>query len=557
MSLSPIARADAAFQEQIHAQWRDWRAYLRAHLTLLDAQSAERQGAFERADSLEDQAAQAQHDLGRLPAGQRALFDQIREARRQQAQIAAESTAQNSGSRLRLVDPDAVDRQVLLELLAEAEGTAAGAERQDGWGDVPLTVDGAVQWYRVNVAALLEAPTAATYAAGRADADDIRRRIVLSGALVVGMIIFLLVWFLWPRGPARLVALRDPVPTGNGAAIDVWLVRALQLTAANGEAWTVPISATREPRWPSSEVASDAPLVGYWRATAFAPLVVCVPEKNLAGVTSIRLSSGGDVPDRIYAVSAAHNAAIDLVVEPCQPGSDTAGLTRYGSLKTTSSLKAIGVGESAALPGNAHVTVQAIDMIGPGQDPTLPPNTARVLVRVPAPNLDWPAFAPTLLLASGEAVQSPEQTTTADGVELRYLVPLPAADLSVAWSITLPGTNQVLRWRTTLAPPPGRDTVVRAALSVREVKALAPEHPGAGFVLRVTLANTSDQPLQLTRDDVTLTQGTSELTIPDLPGLRSPLAPDETRTLDLPLPDETLSSPLVLTVGASRFQIAR
>ena len=84
MMVSPIARADAAFQEQVHAQWRDWCAYLRAHLTLLDAQAAERQGAFERADSLEEQAAQAERDLARLPAGQRALFDQIHETRRQQ-----------------------------------------------------------------------------------------------------------------------------------------------------------------------------------------------------------------------------------------------------------------------------------------------------------------------------------------------------------------------------------------------------------------------------------------------------------------------------------------
>jgi hypothetical protein len=144
MTVSPIARADAAFQEQVHAQWREWCAYLRAHLTLLDAQAAERQDAFERADSLEDQITQAERDLSGLGAGQRALFDQIRETRRQQVQIAAESAGQGTSGRERPIDPDVVDRQALVSLLAEAEGTATGGDRLSGWGDVPLMVDGAV-----------------------------------------------------------------------------------------------------------------------------------------------------------------------------------------------------------------------------------------------------------------------------------------------------------------------------------------------------------------------------------------------------------------------------
>lgn len=555
MTVSPIARADAAFQEQVHAQWRDWCAYLRAHLTLLDAQAAERQGAFERADSLEDQAAQAARELSQIPTAQHALFDQIRETRRQQVQVSAESARQGNSGRLRPIDPDVVDRQALLALLAEAEGTASDPGRVEGWGDVPLMVDGAVQWYRVNVAALTDVPSAANYAAGRADADDIRRRIMLSVALVLGMIIFLGLWFLWPRGRHPAVA-HEPVPTGNGAVIAAWPVRTLKLTAANGESWTVPISATHEAHWPEVAAVPDAPLVGSWRSTAFAPLAVCAPNKTLTGLTSIRVSGGGTIPDRVYSVVTTRSSTVDLIIEPCHAESDAAALTRYATLQTTASLAARKIGESVPLTDKARITVQAIAIVGPGQDPTLPANMARVLVQVQAPQLDWPAYAPTLLLANAQTVQSPEQIAMTDGVELRYLIPLPASDLDVAWSITPPGTDQVLRWRTTLAPPPSRAAVIDAALAVREVKVLPPE-PGAGVVLRITVANQGHQPLQLARNDLVLTQGTNQLAIPDLASLQTALAPGEVRTLDLPLPDQTFSPPLILTIGAERFQITR
>jgi hypothetical protein len=203
-----------------------------------------------------------------------------------------------------------------------------------------------------------------------------------------------------------------------------------------------------------------------------------------------------------------------------------------------------------------HITVRAISIVGPGQDPTLPANMARVLVRVQASAIDWPSLAPTLLLANGQAVQSPEQVATADGVELHYLVPLPASALELAWSITQPETDQVLRWRATLAPPPTRDAVLRAALRVQEVHVL-PSEQNAGVVLRITLANQGDQSLQLARDDLALTQGPNQLTIPDLASLHAPLAPNETRILDVPLPNQAFSPPLVVTIGAERFQIGR
>jgi hypothetical protein len=555
MTVSPIARADATFQEQVHAQWRDWCAYVRAHLTLLDAQAAERQDAFERADSLEDQITQAERDLSGLGAGQRALFDQIRETRRQHVQIGAESAGQGTSGRERSIDPDVVDRQALVSLLAEAEGTASGGDRLSGWGDVPLMVDGAVQWYRVNVAALLDAPNAAAYAAGRTDADDFRQRIMLSIALVIGMILFLIVWFIWPRGGHPATAY-EAVPTGNGAVFAVWPIRTLELTAASGEVWTIPLSATQEASWPTQAAAPNAPLVGYWRSIAFAPLVVCAPNKTLTDLTSIRLIGARDIPDRIYAVVAARSSTVDLVIEACQAGSDATVPTRYGTLHRTISLAARRVGESASLSGNVHITVRAISVVGPGQDPTLPANMSRALVQVQGSNIDWPTYAPTLLLASGQAVQSPEQVATADGVELHYLVPLPASDLEVAWSITPPGIDQVLRWRATLAPPPTRDAVLRAALTVREVKVL-PSEQRAGFVLRIMLANQGDQLLQLARDDLALTQGPNQLTIPDLASLHSPLAPNETRILDVPLPNQAFSPPLVVTIGAERFQIGR
>jgi hypothetical protein len=60
-SIAADAAADARFQEEIAAQYRDYLAYLDAHLTLLDIQAARIDVAFERAEARDDDERAAQH----------------------------------------------------------------------------------------------------------------------------------------------------------------------------------------------------------------------------------------------------------------------------------------------------------------------------------------------------------------------------------------------------------------------------------------------------------------------------------------------------------------
>lgn len=543
MTTSSIARADASFQEQVHRQWRDWRAYLQAHLTLLEAQSAERQNAFERADTLEEQIAQAQRSLAMLPAGQRALFDSIREERRQRTQEAAEAAAAGNGHS-RAADPDQVERQTLHALLAEAEGLAEGQDRVAGWGDVPLPVDGGAQWYRVNVQALLEAPSAAAYAAGQLNVDDTRKRIMLAGLLGAATVIFLVVWFLWPRGDAPQIAGITPAVLVNGTPTAVWPATAATLTTQNGQQVAVDLAPAGAGAWPSADKNGQT---GFWREGSAAPLTLCVPGGLLSDATTLRLVGGGEVPDRLYLLSTAHGSGSDLLVEPC----NGAEQPRYGSFQRLDSPPVTAIGQTAVLADEVRVIVDGIELIGPGEEPDLPPATARIVVTVKAPALDWPAYAPTLLLASGESIQSPEVIATADGAQLRYLAPLPTEELEVAWSLRSPETGRSARWRTRLAAPPDRTTVVRQALAVPSVRA-KPGHPAT---LEITVVNRASQPLQLTATDIVLVQGTQPITVPDLAGLQRPLAPGEQRFLELSLPENLRSSALTLIIGSARFAI--
>src|SRR5262245_32794163 len=108
MTTTRLARYDAINQEEIVVQWRDWCAYLRAELTLLDARLAEGRLAFERAESLQDAAQQAQVALAAIGAARRAVFRAVHEAQRQQALAEREATpaAQAIGTPRPTLDPD-------------------------------------------------------------------------------------------------------------------------------------------------------------------------------------------------------------------------------------------------------------------------------------------------------------------------------------------------------------------------------------------------------------------------------------------------------------------
>ncbi|NNJ12913.1 hypothetical protein EKD04_021530 [Chloroflexales bacterium ZM16-3] len=412
MSTSPLERANAALQEEVYRQWRDWTRYLEAQLTLLDARAAERQVAFERDATLEEPARQAQDALDALPPASRTLFAQIHEERRQAVQAAQEAET----GRTQSLDPDAVDRAALQALRDEA----SGAGELNGVGVVPIRAGGAVTWYDVQVASLRAAPTAATYALGGEAGDSMRTRAILAGLLVAGGLLFLAVWFLWPRG-GRAETATGPAISANGATIAPWPIHQVVVTSASDQpSATLPVATAASP--------TDATPTAIWDTTHRVPLRLCLPAAVLADAQQITLVSGDGRPDRVFVLTSTTDRP-DLQLDPCG-GRATLRAATFQRLDQPADAA---VGDTRTLADGRAATLAAIRLTGPGDDPTLPSGQARVAVHVRAAITDWSAFAPTLLLPDGQTrLPAEAPITSGDQTTLIYLVPLPTATLELA-----------------------------------------------------------------------------------------------------------------------------
>ena len=138
-TIDTATRIDARHQAEIKSWWRDWHRCLRAQLQLLDARQAEATTApsFERTDQAwEQQRAEADQTLRRIPHERRAVFDRTREARRTEVQVQLETKQRAHGaSHGQGLDPDVVERETLMSLMTQAEGNSDGTEQ---WGAVPI-----------------------------------------------------------------------------------------------------------------------------------------------------------------------------------------------------------------------------------------------------------------------------------------------------------------------------------------------------------------------------------------------------------------------------------
>jgi hypothetical protein len=540
-SIAADAAADARFQEEIAAQYRDYLSYLDAHLTVLDVQAARIDVAFERAETRDEDEQAARHAIAALPAQRRALFDAVVEGERQEAQQQLEAQVHTAGDRLRRADPDQAARMALTRLRDEAHGIGT----EGGKGLLPYGKPDAIKWYAVDGAALRAAPTAAAYSAGALDTKA-RKRMVTQAGGALAVLLLAVIWLLFPKGSPHGATLLH-VARANGAPLSVWPIHALVLTPAHGDPTTVPVSATTALAWPGGQ--SAAPLV-YWQSTTVWPLRLCVPSTMLADLVEIQLLGSGATPVRTYTVLSAPSGAADLILESCQ---GTTNAPRLAVLRATTQLPSHTIGEAVALPAGT-ITLSAMTLTGSGEDPSLPSDQARVAVRVQtAQKLDWPLLMPTLLLPSGVATLPSDISATAGGAELRYLIPQPSEPLDVLWSLTPHADAPLLRWRSTLDPPPSRAGVLRDTLDVRQVQAVPGDTPGT-VVVTITVANRSSAPLVLTGTDVTLASTTGPLATPDPAALRHPLVPQEQRTLTLQAPLSERET-LTLTVGVARFAI--
>src|SRR5215210_4523572 len=270
------AAADARFQEEIAAHYRDYLAYLDAHLTVLDIQVARIDVAFERAETRDDDEQAARHAIAGIPAQRRALFDAVVEHERQEAQRQLEAQPHTAGDRPRRADPDEAARIALTRLRDEAHGIGT----EGGKGLLPYGKPDAIKWYAVDGAALRAAPSAAAYSAGALDTKT-RRRMVWQVGGAIAVLLLAVIWLLVPKGSPQSAAL-PPVARANGAPLTAWPMHALVLTVTHGDSITLPISATATIAWPRGE--STRPLA-YWRSTNIWPLRVCLTSEVPGDVT--------------------------------------------------------------------------------------------------------------------------------------------------------------------------------------------------------------------------------------------------------------------------------
>jgi hypothetical protein len=544
-------RIEARHQEDDVGLWRDYHAFLSARQTLLAVRAAEARAAFEQADTLEADARAAQGRLDAIPAPTRTMFEHVLEERRQrvQGELEAELRTQRGDGRGRHVDPDDVDHAALQEMLGEAEGT----NTENGFGWFPRGIAGDVRWYAMDVAELLAAPTAASYAVRKGEGGDVRKRIVQSALMGVGLVVFLVVWFLLPHGSKAQPQTSAKTPSVNGAPAEVWAVQQAVLTTKASATTVLAVTATAATTWSSGSAETDAQ--AYWNTTAVTPQRLCVPSPALADLTSVRLLSQGAWPERVYSLGATRSASTDLIVEAC--GAAGTEALRYGVLQETAPLATNEIGMPVRLGASEQtLTVQAVRVIGPGQDPSLPAGQGRVVVHLEAPaGLDWPAYKPTLTLADGQAYLPSETTSTAEGTKLRYLIPLPAGEIALAWDVIAPGAVQSLRWRVTLAQPPSRAEVLRDALAVKQVR-VREAHPDE-LTIDLMISNVGEEMLTLSRDELTLVQASQPIPLPDIPTLATPLKPGEQREITFTTPVGDLQQAATLTVGGVSFQIAR
>jgi hypothetical protein len=520
------ARYDARFNEQIAQEARHWLAYLRARQTLLELETSAGQVAFELAESHETEADAARARIAALAPASRARFETVVERERLEVQAELERTGAVSAA-----EPDAALRQALATLLADA----AGDGTEGGQALVPFGPPDEVRWYALDREVLEGVPDASQYAAG---APAERQRMRRSLMVAVPLLVLGLVWIFLPRA-ARLG--RGPeTALVNGTPVAVWPVARADVATPDGTR-TIDISIVENNAWQSLPKGQAG-----WYAPSVVPLRLCLPSALLEQASALTLLAHDTHPARRYALSdMPATETPDLVVEGC----DRVSVRRSGILHDVLPQPEQPIGQLITLADETRVSMEAISLTGRGEDPTLPDGQARVQVRVRAEQaLDWPALAPTLRLPSGAALLPSETVAVSDALELRYLVPAPRVPLAVAWSLASP-SGDTLRWRATLATPPTRDAVLRAALQLAGVQA----EREAG-VVRVTLQlrNAGTRPLALLPDEITLTRQERAVAFADEQVLQVPLAPGETRSFALSSPE---ALPLVVQAGPHRIAV--
>ncbi|GAB4440248.1 MAG: hypothetical protein OHK0015_36000 [Chloroflexi bacterium OHK40] len=528
-------RESARYRQDVLLSYRAWQRYLEAQQTILAAAAEAQAGAdpFEGLSSGQERAAAAERAIAELPADKRELFEAIYDAERTQVQRQLDAEAPVRGGTVTRADPDEVARRALAHLLAEAQGL----HRDDRRGLVPRGTPEAIKWLAIDLAAIAQSPPSATdyQVLGRRQAAR-RSLIVNFGFAALALVAIPTLLILLQRPGASSAA--GGLPTANGAELVLWDLATVR--DGQGE-WSLPVKAAQT-RWPP-DCASAEQARACWQAGTFRPLELCLPAERLASSTTLLLDAANGQPTRVYALRADPAGPADLVVSPCSAAGEDVP-PRYGVLEAVQPLAVLAPGER----GPDGVQVDTITVRGRGEDPELPEGRMELTVAVQDDGgHDWVARAPTVLLADGETV-TPGAPERSDGqLRFDYLIPEQAEPFVVQWQVTT-ATDQVVRYRATLDPPPSRHAVLRAGLEIADV-AVAPSQQTMAVTL--TLRNTGERPLVLVAADLGFQTQTTRREVAAT-ALQQPLEPGERRVVEIDLPLENG----VLLVGPFRYQLA-
>ncbi len=286
------------------------------------------------------------------------------------------------------------------------------------------------------------------------------------------------------------------------------------------------------------------------------PLELCLPPGLVKSTTMLELAASADIPTRVYRLVEDGPGQPDLRLSACGEG-DVTG--RYGVLEDVSSHPDQPLDQPATVgPNGATLRVRESSVIGAGQDPLVPSDNFRVVVRVTplATGLSWAILDPRLVLQNGlDALPSAPITAdeSVDVVEVVYLVPTFAAPMEAAWLITDPRSKAQVRWRVTLDPPPSRAAVLRDALEIKVVGERG--ITSLTGTVRIKLRNTSPTALVLKPDDLAISQGERALPITEPAPAGITLEPHKVRTLLLPLHGIDWTQEVRVRVGGTQFRL--
>jgi hypothetical protein len=512
-------RAAARHRQEVIAAYRAWLTYLDAQLTILASErTAPTVDAFEGATAAQERATTARQAIAALHQAQRDLFEAVYHQERQQEQQRQDAAiAQRSGTVTR-VDPDAVAQAALTRLRQDAQGVG----RSDGRGLVPRGTADAIAWLGIDLATVESAPPTETdyHLTGRR--GPTRRQVITNGVLAVLALCLIPVVIMLTR-PATASDGTAAVPHSQGSALVPWPVLAVRDA---DQTWRFPVEPTTT-RWPATTAAA-------WLQGSSHPLELCLPAERQAALTELVVESAAGAPVRHYTLAAPVNAAPpDLLLHACDaPQSESP--PRPGVLQRVESLPALAPGVTSTV----GLILETITVVGQGDDPTLASGRMTLLITVRDPQrTDWLATPATIVLATGETAQASATDRDGDHVTFRYLVTATTAPFAVVWQLTA-ADGTLVRYRTTLAPPPSRDAVLRRAMRITDLT-VVPSQQTMQVMFAVT--NQGAAPLVLTPADLVVTTSAGPVTVA-APALDITLQPAQSQTLtvDLPLHDCTV-----------------